>query len=324
MSTDTPATRGTASVQELITKEQPTPYAAVVEGMPLTTRIVNLIAVMAPVAGLIAAMVYAWERGFDWVQLVLLVVMYLLTGFGITIGFHRLFTHRSFETSRVMQTILVALGSMALEGSLLHWVACHRKHHQHSDHDEDPHSPHTHGHGFISMLRGFWRAHVGWIFEGAPREIDRYAGDLIRDPFVKRLSALFPLWIALSLIIPTVLGGLLTWSWMGALLGFIWGGLVRILIVHHVTWSINSVCHIWGTRSFRSSDESRNNVIFGVLGLGEGWHNNHHAFPSSARHGLRWWEFDISFIVIVIMSRLGLVWNVRTPRSDQMLAKKIS
>jgi stearoyl-CoA desaturase (delta-9 desaturase) len=171
------------------------------------------------------------------------------------------------------------------------------------------------------MTRGLWRAHVGWMFEPFDANLRRYAADLSTDRLVSCLSMLFPLWVLLGLLIPGTVAGLVTGSWTGFLLGMLWGGLVRIFLVHHVTWSINSVCHIWGTRPFRSHDESRNNAIFGVLAFGEGWHNNHHAFPTSARHGLRWWEVDVSYAIIWLMAKLRLAWDVRVPGSARIAAK---
>jgi stearoyl-CoA desaturase (delta-9 desaturase) len=211
---------------------------------------------------------------------------------------------------------------MAAEGPVIKWVAMHRCHHQHSDTESDPHSPHSHGEGVIAMLKGFWRAHVGWFFEDEPANLDRYVPDLNADRVTRSVSKLFPLWVVLGLLIPAALGGLLTQSWLGVLLGFIWGGLARIFLVHHITWSVNSVCHIWGTRPFRSHDHSRNNLIFGILALGEGWHNNHHAFPTSARHGLSWWQVDASYWLIRGMEVVGLARRVRVPSAASIEAKK--
>lgn len=288
----------------------------------MTTRVLNLIAILLPFAGLIVAMTMAWGYGFSMVHLSLLAGMYVATGLGITIGFHRYFAHKSFETNRVVQAILIVLGSMAVEGSMLRWVSVHRSHHQHSDKADDPHSPHQHGSGVINMFKGLWHAHVGWIFQSDGSIMQRYVADLRTDRMFRTLSALFPLWVVLGLVIPTVIGGLVTMSWSGAMLGLLWGGLVRIFFVHHVTWSINSACHIWGSQPFRSHDHSRNNPIFGVLAFGEGWHNNHHAFPPSAKHGLRWWEFDMSYIVIRTLSFFRLAWNVKVPSSDRIAARR--
>jgi stearoyl-CoA desaturase (delta-9 desaturase) len=291
--------------------------------LPLKLRAINLLAVTIPFAGLIVAIVLLWGIAFNWLYLALLVGMYLATGFGITVGYHRLFTHRSFKTSRTVEAILAALGSMAVEGPVIQWAAVHRSHHQHSDEHDDPHSPHLHGSGLWSIIRGFWHAHMGWLFQPDPRGLARYVADLRKDRLIRWMSRLFPVWVLLGLLFPAALCGLITGTWTGALLGFLWGGLVRIFLVHHVTWSINSVCHIWGTRPFRSHDESRNNFIFGLLGFGEGWHNNHHAFPASARHGLRWWEIDMSYMIIRGMAMLHLASDVRVPSRERLAAKRI-
>lgn len=279
-------------------------------------RFGTVVAVIAPFLGLLIAAYGSWGWGFSWVDFALLVVMYTATGLGITIGYHRLFTHRSFETIRPVKVILAVLGSMASQGTLLRWVATHRRHHQHSDQAEDPHSPHRFGKGFISLLRGWWYAQVGWIFKEDVPGLDRFITDLKRDRLLTRVSKLFGLWVVLGLLIPAIVGGLITGTWIGALLGFLWGGLVRVFLVHHVTWSINSVCHIWGTRPFNTHDESRNNFVFGLLAFGEGWHNNHHAFPKSARHGLRWWQLDTSYFIIRVMRWSRLSWNISVPSRD--------
>ncbi len=283
---------------------------------------INLLAVTIPFAGLVVAIVLLWGVAFNWIYLGLLGGMYIATAVGITVGYHRFFTHRSFRTPRPIAAILAALGSMAVEGPVLQWAAVHRRHHQHSDDHDDPHSPHTHGAGIWGILRGMWHAHMGWLLRAQPRGLARYVRDLRKDRLVRWMSRLFPVWVLLGLLVPAALGGVLTLSWTGVLLGFIWGGLVRIFLVHHVTWSINSVCHIWGSRPFRSHDESRNNAIFGILALGEGWHNNHHAFPASARHGLRWWEIDVSYLIIRGMGLIGLARDIRVPNSERVMAKR--
>ncbi|MCA9298263.1 MAG: acyl-CoA desaturase [Phycisphaerales bacterium] len=290
--------------------------------MPLRTRLINLVGVTLPFIGLLVAIVLLWGVAFNWIYLGILVVMYLASGLGITVGYHRFFTHRSFRTPRPMAAILAILGSTAMEGSVMQWVATHRSHHQHSDDHEDPHSPHGHGGGVWGMLRGMWHAHMGWIVARRRPDLAKYVRDLKKDPMVRWMSHLFPLWVVLGLLTPALLGGLFTLSWTGVLLGFLWGGLVRIFLVHHVTWSINSVCHIWGRRPFKSHDESRNNPIFGVLALGEGWHNNHHAFPTSARHGLRWWQLDVSYLVIRGMALVGLASDIRTPSPERIAEKR--
>jgi stearoyl-CoA desaturase (delta-9 desaturase) len=294
--------------------------------MSMAVRAVNLLAVLLPFAGLVAAVVLHRGHYFSWVHIGLLLGMYLLTVLGVTVGFHRLFTHRAFETNRAVKAVLAVLGSMAVEGPLLKWVALHRKHHQHSDEHEDPHSPHAHGRagagGVLGVLRGLWHAHVGWLFRPDPVGWARYVGDLSADRLLRRISDLFPLWVGIGLLVPAVLGGVLTGTWSGVLFGFVWGGLARVFLVHHVTWSINSVCHLWGRRPFRSGDESRNNFVMGVLALGEGWHNNHHAFPTSARHGLAWWQIDASYWVIRGLELMGLARKVRVPAASALIAKR--
>ena len=279
----------------------------------LGVRVAALIAIIVPLLGVIAAPFVVWGWGFRWTDLGLLLGLYVLTAFGITVGYHRLFVHRSFETNTVVKFVFAVLGSMAVEGPLLKWVAMHRAHHQHSDKLGDPHSPQGRGHGALGVLAGLWHAHIGWLFDPDPPDLGRYVEDLRRSHALRVASALFPLWAVLGLLIPAVIGGLITRTWTGVWTGLIWGGLVRIFLVHHVTWSVNSACHLWGLRPFRSNDESRNNALFGVLAMGEGWHNTHHAFPTSARHGLRWWQIDMSYWVIWALARLGLAWNVKLP-----------
>lgn len=286
-------------------------------------KVANLIAVILPFVGLVAAAVLLWGVAFDWVHLALMAGMYAITVLGITVGFHRQFTHKSFETSKAVRAILGVMGSMAVEGPLIKWVATHRSHHQHSETELDPHSPHLHGMGFKGLLQGLWYAHAGWLFSPEATDLPRYVPDLLKDRVTKFISDSFTMWVAIGLILPAVIGGLVTWSLWGALLGFLWGGLARVFLVHHVTWSINSVCHVWGSREFKSRDESRNNPIFGILAFGEGWHNNHHAFPTSARHGLRWWQFDLSYVCIKALELVGLAWKVRVPALAQMEAKRI-
>ena len=282
----------------------------------LAARLVTIVAIVVPLAGVVAAPFYVWGWGFRWTDLGLLVGMYIMTALGITVGFHRLFVHRSFETYTWIKVIWAVLGSMALQGPLLKWVGMHRWHHQHSDTLNDPHSPQHGGAGVIGLLRGFWHAQIGWLFDDDPPGLDRYFKDLSASRALRVTSALFPLWVALGLVIPAVVGGVLSQSWGGVWTGLIWGGLVRIFLVHHVTWSVNSACHLWGRQPFKSDDESRNNVLFGILAMGEGWHNTHHAFPTSARHGLRWWQIDVSYWVIRAMTLLGLAWNIKLPNAE--------
>ncbi len=280
----------------------------------------TFIGVTVPVVGLVTAGILLWGEGFHWVDLGLMTGMYLLTALGITVGYHRLFTHRAFQTIKPIKYTLGALGSMAFQGPLIQWVGMHRMHHQFSDEDGDPHSPHAPRRRFLTRVRGFWHAHIGWAFAPMPAGMERYAGDLIRDPGINLVSRLFPFWALLGFLIPAAIGFAFG-GWNGAFTGFIWGGLVRIFILHHATWSVNSVCHLWGSQPYRSDDHSRNNPFVGILALGEGWHNNHHAFPSSARHGLRWWQLDISYLFIRGLELCGLAWSVRLPSAEEQTAR---
>ncbi|MCC6283927.1 MAG: fatty acid desaturase [Phycisphaerales bacterium] len=290
-------------------------------------RVINLCAVVVPLIGLVAAMTLAWGRWFDWSHLIVLWAMATVTAGGITVGYHRLCTHRSFSAPAWVRYALAAAGSMAVQGAVFRWAGEHRRHHHHSDTEGDPHSPHksadgSWGEGIFATARGFFHAHVGWLFRGRSRGLGKYIPDLKQDRALSAANRHFPLLVLAGLGIPAVLGGVITWSWMGVLLGFLWGGLVRILLVHHITWSVNSVCHLWGTRPFAVRDESRNNPLVAVLSLGEGWHNNHHAFPASARHGLRWWELDPSYVFIRLLGVVGLARDIRTPDRARVIAKR--
>lgn len=304
-------------------ESEPLSPLAAVARMSMTVRWVVVLVITLPLVAVLATPLVVWGWGFHWVDLGLLLGMYLLTGLGITVGFHRLFTHRSFETSVPVKFVLGVLGSMTVQGSLLEWVALHRRHHQYSDAEGDPHSPfHGMDHGVRGVLRGFWHAHVGWIVRPGPFELDRYVTDLRQSPTLRFVDATFAVWVALGLLIPAAVGGVLTESWAGALTGLIWGGPVRIFLVHHITWSVNSACHIWGSQPFETNDESRDNLLFGLLAWGEGWHNAHHAFPTSARHGLAWWQLDVSYWLIWGLARLGLVWKVKLPSREAQLRRR--
>jgi stearoyl-CoA desaturase (Delta-9 desaturase) len=288
-------------------------------------RIANLLGVVVPFAGVLAAVILLWNRGVNATALAIMAGMYFLTAIGVTIGFHRLLTHRAFQTYPWLERTFAILGSMSVQGSVLDWVADHRKHHAHADQEGDPHSPHV-GHG--SGLSGLWHAHVGWLLENQGQaDWKKYATELYEDPAMRQIGRRFPWLVVLSLLIPTVAGYVLSgFTAGGALLGYIWGGLVRIFFVHHVTWSVNSVCHFFGSRRFDVEDESTNVGWLAVLSLGESWHHNHHAFPRSAYHGLRWYEVDPSGLMISGMKRLGLAWNVVriTPERQQARAMPAS
>ena len=290
--------------------------------MTRADRIANLIGVVVPFIGVLVAVILLWNREVDAIDLGILAAMYLLTGAGVTIGFHRLLTHRAFRTYPSVERAFAILGSLSVQGSVLDWVSDHRKHHAHSDHDGDPHSPHV-GHG--TGLRGLWHAHVGWLLETQGQaNWKRYAAELYEDPAMRQIGRRFPMLAVLSLVIPTVAGFVLDgFTIGGAIRGYIWGGLVRIFLVHHVTWSVNSVCHFFGRRRFDTDDKSTNVAWLSVLSLGESWHHNHHAFPRSAYHGLLWWEVDPSGLIISAMSRLGLAWNVVRITPERQQAKTL-
>lgn len=283
------------------------------EQIPLAVRLGTILVITVPFLGVIAAAFFLMGWGFHWTDLGLLLGMYFVTTLGITVGFHRLFVHRSFETYAWVKFLLAMCGSMAVQGSLFSWVGRHRRHHQFSDTPDDPHSPQHEGPGFLGLLRGFWHAHIGWFFDPDPPDLEHYIKDLRVSRGLRVADSLFPVWVGIGLLIPAILGGVITQRWVGVWTGLIWGGLVRIFLVHHVTWSVNSACHLWGLRPYRSGDESRNNIMFGILAMGEGWHNTHHAFPTSARHGLRWWQIDVSYLVIRTLALLGLAWNLKVP-----------
>ena len=283
-----------------------------VPGMTRTEKTVNLAAVALPFAATLAAVVLLWNRVVHPADLAILAAMYLLTALGITVGYHRMLTHRAFLAPKPVEYALAALGSMAVQGPVISWVADHRKHHAHADVEGDPHSPHVgHDGGVRGVLQGLWHAHVGWLFSEQGRAARRrYAPDLCEDRGMRLINRNFHWLVLTGLLLPALAGWALTGSLAGAATGLLWGGLVRLFFVHHVTWSVNSVCHFLGTRRFDVDDESRNVFWLALPSLGESWHHNHHAFPRSARHGLRWWEIDLTGLVIAGLARLGLARNV--------------
>lgn len=254
-------------------------------------KAVVLVVVIVPLLATMLAIRLLWARAVHWLDIALLVSLYSLVALGVTVGYHRMLTHRSFRPHPIVKFVLLVLGSMALEGPALQWAATHIKHHAQADREGDPHSP----------VEGFFHAHIGWIFDVDAIDPHVYCRNLLNDPMVVFVSRTFVLWAVLSLVLPVVIGG---WT------GLLWGGLVRIFLTHHVTWSVNSVCHTFGRREFETSDQSRNEWVVGLLAFGEGWHNNHHAFPRSAFHGLHWWQFDLSGYVIRTLERLGLAHDV--------------
>ena len=283
------------------------------EEIRLQRRVMTTFAIV-PLIGVVAASVFLWGNGLSGLDLGLFLGFFIFVGFGVTVGFHRLFAHRSFEAPAPLRAVLAIAGSMALEGSVVDWVATHRRHHAYSDAYGDPHSPHlVEGSGVRGALRGLWHSHMGWLFAPSGTVRSRWAPDLERDPIVASIDGWFIGFLVATFLLPPLIALVVTGSWWAALTGFLWGSLVRIFLVHHVTFSINSICHFFGGRPFRTGDESRNNWPLSVLSLGESWHNNHHAFPTSARHGLLRGQLDPSWRLIRTLEHLGLIDRVRLP-----------
>jgi stearoyl-CoA desaturase (delta-9 desaturase) len=275
-------------------------------------RIITGLVTLIPFALLFLAGWQLWNEALRWSDLVVFGVIYVLTGLGVTVGFHRMLTHRAFTTSTWLRATLAALGSAAIEGPVISWVADHRKHHACSDREGDPHSPHAgHEGGWLGALKGFYHAHMGWLFIHTQRgSKQRFAPDLLRDPVVRFVDRTFLLWAVLGVLAAFGLGVAIGGDIGAGLTGMLWGGAVRIFFLHHVTYSVNSLCHMFGRQPFDTKDESRNLAWLALPTFGEAWHNNHHAFPTSARHGLRPWQLDVSGLVITGLERLGLVWDV--------------
>ena len=293
------------------------------EGLSRNERMMNLGGVVVPIVAFVLAVVLLWDSWVGWTELAMLSVGYVLTGIGITVGFHRMLTHRAFQTSKPVEYAFAVLGSMAMEGPVDHWVADHRKHHAHTDQEGDPHSPHV-GRG---PLRGLLHAHMGWLFtESGNSQRALYARDLMEDPGMRWISKNFHVLVAISLLIPFGLGWLIGGDLKSAVMGLLWGGLVRIFLLQHVTFSINSICHFFGRRRFVTDDHSTNVFWLALPSFGESWHHNHHTFPRSATHGLRRWELamDPGASVIALLEKLGLAWNVVRISPDRQTAKLAS
>ena len=278
--------------------------------------------VIVPLIAVFAAIPLAWGGFVGPVDLALLVVFYTVSAAGITVGFHRHFTHGAFKAKPWVRVMLAIAGTLAIEGPLDRWVADHRKHHAFSDKEGDPHSPWRFGDSVPAVLKGLFYAHLGWLFDIEQTSRRKYAPDLLDDPAMRRVSASFAPIVLASLLLPAILGGLLTWSWWGAVTAYFWAGLVRIALVHHVTWSINSICHVLGNRPFRSRDRSGNVWWLAIPSLGESWHNLHHADPTCARHGVEKGQIDISARLISWMERAGWVYDVRWPKAERIDSRR--
>ncbi|MDQ3404123.1 MAG: acyl-CoA desaturase [Actinomycetota bacterium] len=273
---------------------------------------------LIPFLALLAAVPLMWGWGVSWVDLTVAAVFYVISTLGISIGFHRYFTHGAFKARAPLRIALAIAGMLAAQGPVIGWVADHRRHHAFSDREGDPHSPWLFGTSPTAVLRGFWHAHMGWLFGRDRTNVERFAPDLAADPVLRAVDRLFPLWVTISVVSPAVIGGVVTLSWWGALTGFLWAGLARVAFQHHVTWSVNSICHMIGSRPFVSRDRSSNFWPLAILSMGESWHNSHHADPTSARHGVLRGQLDISARTIWVFEKLGWVWQVRWPTQDRL------
>jgi len=273
-----------------------------------------------PLLALACAIPFAWGWGLGWTDVAIAGFFYFFTGMGITVGFHRYFTHGSFKAVRPLRNGLAIVGQMAVQGPVIIWVADHRRHHAYSDREGDPHSPWLFGTSVPALAKGFWHAHMGWLFSRDNTNQERFAPDLLADKSIVRIDKYFWVWTIVSVFAPAVIGGLITMSWAGALTAFFWAGLVRIAVLHHVTWSVNSICHMIGERPFAARDKSANFWPLAIASFGESWHNLHHADPTCARHGVLRGQIDISARAIWLFERFGWATKVRWP-SAQRLAR---
>ena len=296
------------------------------ESLTRLDRPLAWVSTVAPALGLIIAIILLFQGYGGPVEFGVTAVMYIATMTGIVVGFHRHFTHRAFKTKTFIRVTLAILGSMAFQGPVIWWVATHRRHHQISDQPGDPHSPHMHGKSFFQQCQGLFHAHMGWLFKSSSMRAlgwSRFAPDLYKDEAILKVHMWYFYWLFLGFAIPAVAGGILTSSWTGVWLGALWGGLVRIFFSSHFFWGLNSICHFFGARPFNNPGEhSKNNFWFALPTLGEGWHNNHHAFPSSALIGLKWWQVDPGGRFIRTLEIFGLAWDVKVPTARMIEAKE--
>lgn len=301
--------------------EAPLPAPAVPAPTRWWDRLLTGVVVTGPLVALVLAVGYFWHHGVGWFDLALAVILYVVTGLGISLGFHRLFTHRSFRARRGLRIALAVAGSLAAEGSLITWVSHHRRHHVFADREGDPHSPWTVADGGLSRIRGLFHAHVGWLFSGTASSATRWSRDLLADRDIVMISRLAPLWPVVSLALPFAIGSAVTHSLTGAILAMIWAGAIRIGVLHHVTWSVNSLGHMFGKRPYSSTDRSGNIGWLSVVSFGDSWHNSHHAFPVLARHGLDSGQVDPSAALLRVFEGMGWATNVRWPH-PRLLARR--
>lgn len=286
-------------------------------------RRVSMVTILIPSIGTIIALSLWIHQGqIEPVAISLFFIFFFLNQLGVEVGFHRLFSHSAFTAHPIVRAGLAILGSTAAQGPVINWAATHRRHHPNSDAAADPHSPYIQGEKTFSILHGLYHSHMGWMMGGEITNSAMFTKDLLRDPLINRINRLYFVWVILGLIIPTTIAGLVTDTIQGAFQGFLWGGLVRIFVVHHVTWSSNSICHVYGQRPFETGDYSANNIWLAIPTIGIAWHNNHHAFPNSACHGLEWWQIDLGAWFIRSLERLGLVWDLKVPTVQMKQAKR--
>jgi stearoyl-CoA desaturase (delta-9 desaturase) len=293
--------------------------------VPLRQRVGNLLGVFVPIVAFLVAIVVLWGDAVGVTDVAILVVGYTIAMAGVTVGWHRLLTHGAFRTSRPIRYAFAVAGSLSVQGSVIDWVADHRMHHAHADDEGDPHSPYGYGSGFWASVLGLWHAHVGWLFtRGHQADGARFAPELVEDRGMVLIDRAFPAIVLAGLAIPAAIGYAVSGTLAGALTALLWGGLVRVFLGHHVTFSINSICHFFGTRRFETGDRSTNVFWLAPLSLGEAWHNNHHAFPRSAHHGLRWWEVDPGGLLIRTLRRLRLAWDVVEISPERQRQKELA
>jgi stearoyl-CoA desaturase (delta-9 desaturase) len=285
-------------------------------------QVILLVLIGVPLLAVVAAVPVAWGWGLGWHDVVIAFVMYAISGHGVTVGFHRYFTHGAFKAKKAVRVAMAVAGSLAIEGPVIRWVADHRRHHAYSDREGDPHSPWKYGEDLRSLIKGLWHAHIGWMFDIEQTNHERYAPDLLADSAIVKVSKAFPWLSAVSLLTPPLVGYL--WSgfaWQGALTAFFWASLVRVALLHHVTWSVNSICHAVGKRPFTSRDKAGNVWWLAIPSMGESWHNLHHADPTAARHGVLRGQLDSTGRIIWTMEKLGLATDVRWPSPERIQAK---
>ncbi len=318
----------TATLPPMTTQEALQKPAAVATVLPRTTnasRVITLIAVIVPFIGFLSAVGFFWGVALHPIDLILFAVLYVFCGFGITVGFHRQFSHKSFHARPWVRTTLAIAGCMAVQGPLIQWVTDHRKHHAMSDKEGDPHSPHTHAEGWRGTIAGFYHAHMGWLFVTKGMERGRvYGRDLFDDKMIRRVDRFYLVWLFLGLLIPLGVAWGLTGQFSRGIEAMVWAGLVRVFLFDHITWSVNSICHTFGRRDYETPDHSRNFWLLALPTFGEAWHNNHHAFPGSARHGLKRHQVDPSWLLIRGMEKMGWVSNVKLPTPERMARRVVS